>query len=108
MIALHIYKYYSLIYPPKIWTMELLGLIMLGATQAVRIHIGIEANRSEGAKENFIFLLLTIPVLITITYYTTLVTYVLTIEILLSVVPLVLFSWLEIVYSVCAARSFSK
>ena len=29
MIALHVYKYLNLEYPPSVWVMELLGLLML-------------------------------------------------------------------------------
>merc|ERR1719240_89759 len=108
MIALHVYKYYELVYPPSVWTMELLGLIMLGATSAVRIHIGYQANRTEGAAESAIFIMLTVPVCFTMVYFTTLTTYVLFIEVLISVIPLVLFSPLELLVSSIAVWMYWK
>ena len=108
MISIHVYKYYVLLYPPSVWTMELMGLVILGITQAVRIYIGIQANRTEGAIDSLLFFILTVPVAYTLVHYTTLVTYVLTIEILISVVPLVLFTPIELVFSLVAWRRFRK
>ena len=106
MIALHVYKYFGLTYPPSVWIMELVGLLMLGATQAIRIYIGFQATRTEGHVDSLIFMLLTIPVAYTIIHYTTLTTYVLFIEVMLSVVPLVLFTPLELIISFVAWRRF--
>ena len=104
MISLHVYKYMGLMYPPSVWTMELFGLLMLAGIQAVRISIGIHANRCESSTDTIIFMILTIPVAYIILHYTLLGTYVLLIEILFSVVPLVLFTPIELIISFIAWR----
>ena len=68
--------------------------------------MGFQANRTEGAVDSIIFFLLTIPVCYTIAHYATLTTYVLFIEILLSVVPLVLFSPIELLVSIVGFFKF--
>ena len=108
MIGIHIYKGLGLVYPPSVWAMELSGLIMLGLLQMIRLYFGFTANRTEGHADSVRFFWLTIMATYMVLHYTVLNTYVLFIEILLSVVPLVVFSPIELIVSLVAWRKFKS
>ena len=78
--------YGGLLYPPVIWAMELHGLIFLCAIQVIRIYYGLAANRMESSKMTCIFIFLTIFTLLPILHYASFSTYVLEIEIFMSMV----------------------
>ena len=105
---LHIYKGYGgLLYPPIIWAMELHGLIFLCAIQVIRIYYGLAANRMESSKMTCIFIFLTSFTLLPILHYASFSTYVLEIEIFMSIV-IAGFCIMEIVLSSFAFVTFKQ
>ena len=106
MILLHFFKVNGgLLYPPDIWEMELAGLIILFFLQIVRIYFGFNANRMESSGFSLVFFFLTLFCLLVILHYNLLTTYILFIEILLSII-LGSLSVIELVLSLYAFRLF--
>ena len=106
MIVLHIYKGYGgLLYPPIIWAMELHGLIFLFIVQMIRIYYGLASNRMESSKMTCIFIFLTSFTLLPILHYASFSTYVLEIEIFMSLV-IAAFCIMEIVLELMMSLMF--
>ena len=106
MMCIHWYKGYGgLLYPPSVWVFEFLGLLMLTIVQMVRIYIGFSANRTENSADTCNFIFLTFLSIGVILYYSYLTTYVLMIEILLSIVILAM-CLIEFLLGIIAFRRF--
>lgn len=106
MICIHWYKGYGgLLYPPAVWLLEFVGLLMFTVVQAIRIYVGFNANRTENAGDTCQFVFLTFMSLLVIVNCASLTTYVLMIEILLSLV-IVVMCLLEFVLSIWAFNRF--
>ena len=108
MIVLHIYKGYGgLLYPPAIWVMELHGIIFLFIVQMIRIYYGLASNRQESSKMTCVFLFLTSFTLLPILHIASFSTYVLEVEIFMSIV-IAAFCVIEIVLSTFALIMFKS
>lgn len=108
MIVFHLYKMYgNMMYPPYVWELEFLGLFMLTFVQLIRVYYGFQANRSESRKAAIIFFVLTVLSMLVIIHFSFLTTYVLLIEILLSVVILAL-ALMELIQSLIAIKRFKS
>lgn len=106
MIGIHFYKGFGgLVYPPTIWALELSGLFMLAVVQLIRIYYGFQANRAENRQASCLFFTLTVLSMFVIIHFSFLTTYVLMIEIILSVILLIL-SVFEMMQSMVAMSRF--
>lgn len=106
MIGFHFYKGFGgLAYPPVVWALELLNLILLTVVQIIRIYFGFYANRTESHRHACIFLLLSLLCLVGIVHSSFVTTYVLLIEILFGSIIGAL-CVMEVVLSLAAFKKF--
>ena len=106
MVAIHFYKSYGgLKYPPNVWGMELACLLIWGFVQLTRLYFGILANRTEAKGETGFFIVLTIATTYMVAHFSSLVTYVLLIEILLGIALFILGA-LQLIFSLYGFCTF--
>ena len=86
MGGLHFYKGKGLLFPPKVWAIELVTLIMFFIAQMIRIYIGFNANKWQSFSNSISFFLLTLGTILCDFYFGFMTTYILKIEILLAMI----------------------
>ena len=91
MLGFHFYKGFGgLAYPPAVWGLEFSGLIMLTIVTLIRVFYGFRANRSESRPSAVFFFVLTVLSMLVVIHFSFLTTYVLQVEIILSLILLIL------------------